>query len=407
MPIDVAIVGAGPAGARAAYVLARRGARVTIFDGSHPREKPCGGGVTGRALALVADAIDPAAFPRTVIRSARFTGLRASLLRGSAASAGQAGAAVGALALTEAVVPLEGDALVVVSRAVFDAALLAAAEQAGATLVQARVKDVGVEASGVSLTTADGVRHRASYVIGADGANSLVRRRFTAPFRRDQLSIATGFFAHGVSSEEIVIELMPNPPGYIWSFPRPGHLAIGICTQADAGLGAGALREQTRDWIAKTRIAEGASLEPYSWPIPSLSARDYDALALTGPCWALIGDAAGLVDPITREGIFFAVASGDWIAEALTGGNPAAAYAAQVRDEAVAELARAARLKAGFFRPAFTGLMMRALMQSSAIRAVMADLVAGRQSYATLKWRLLKTFELGLAWRALTAKAER
>src|SRR6478672_3108275 len=72
MPIDVAIVGAGPAGAHAAYVLARRGVRVTIFDGSHPREKPCGGGVTGRALALVADAIAPTAFPQTAIRSARF-----------------------------------------------------------------------------------------------------------------------------------------------------------------------------------------------------------------------------------------------------------------------------------------------------------------------------------------------
>jgi geranylgeranyl reductase family protein len=402
MPLDVAIVGAGPAGARAAYVLARRGARVTIFDGSHPREKPCGGGVTGRALALVADAVDPAAFPRTVIRSARFTHLRASPLRGSAATAGQAGAKVGEPELTEAVVPLQPEALVVASRAVFDAALLAAAERAGATLVRARVSDVSADASGVRLTAADGSRHRASYVIGADGANSLVRRRFTAPFQRDQLSIATGFFAHGVCSDEIVIELTPTPPGYIWSFPRPGHLAIGICAQADAGIGAGALRDRTRDWIVRTRIAEGAALEPYSWPIPSLSARDYEALTLTGPRWALTGDAAGLVDPITREGIFFAVASGNWIADALSAGDPATAYTAQVRDEAIAELARAARLKAGFFRPAFTALMMRALMQSAAVRAVMADLVAGRQSYKTLKWRLLKTLELGLAWRALT-----
>jgi hypothetical protein len=47
-------------------------------------------------------------------------------------------------------------------------------------------------------------------------------------------------------------------------------------------------------------------------------------------------------------------------------------------------------------------LMMRALMESGAIRAVMADLVAGRQGYAALRWRLLKTFEVGLAWRALT-----
>jgi geranylgeranyl reductase family protein len=395
---DVAIVGAGPAGARAAYVLARRGARVTIFDGSHPREKPCGGGVTGRALALVADAVDPGAFPRTVVRSARFT-------RALSPEVGVKGRS--SRSEFEVGVPLDPDALVVVSRAVFDMALLAAAERVGATLMRARVIDVSIDVGGVSLTTADGLRHRASYVIGADGANSLVRRRLTAPFRRDQLSIATGFYAHGISSDEIVIELTPNPPGYIWSFPRPGHLAIGICAQADAGIGAGALREQTRDWIAKTGIAEGATLDPYSWPIPSLSARDYDTLALTGPCWALIGDAAGLVDPITREGIFFAVASGDWIANALTGSNPAATYTAQVRDEAIAELARAARLKAGFFKPAFTGLMMRALMQSAAIRAVMADLVAGRQSYKTLKWRLLKTFELGLAWRALTTNDER
>jgi flavin-dependent dehydrogenase len=134
-----------------------------------------------------------------------------------------------------------------------------------------------------------------------------------------------------------------------------------------------------------------------------LSAPDYDRFILTGSRWALVGDAAGLVDPITREGIFFALASGDWIASALTEGDPAPGYAARVRDEAIAELARAARLKAGFFRPAFTSLLMRALMQSAAIRSVMADLVAGRQSYASLKWRLLKTFEVGLAWRVFTA----
>ena len=55
---DIAVVGAGPAGAWTAYLLARRGARVVLIDPSHPREKPCGGGVTGRALDLVATAID-------------------------------------------------------------------------------------------------------------------------------------------------------------------------------------------------------------------------------------------------------------------------------------------------------------------------------------------------------------
>jgi geranylgeranyl reductase family protein len=383
-------VGAGPAGARTAWVLARGGARVTVFDGSHPREKPCGGGITGRALALVADAVDATAFARTQIRSARFTHCAFGASAGERRPAHES-----------ATVALDGEALVVASRADFDAALLAAAERAGAILDRTRVTDVRVDATGVRLETGAG-SHRADFVIGADGANSLVRRRVAEAFRRDQLSIATGFFAHGVTSDEVVIELVADPPGYIWSFPRPGHLAIGICAQADAGLSAEQLRARTAAWIRDTGVADGARLEPYAWPIPSLSVRDACAPTAAGPRWQLVGDAAGLVDPITREGIYFALASGQWAAESLLSGAPAA-YAERVAHEGGAELARAARFKAGFFRPAFIGVLMRGLQQSAAIRAVMADLIAGRQSYADLKWRLLKTFELGLAWRLLTA----
>lgn len=371
----IAIIGAGPAGARAGYLLARRGAPVTIFDPSHPREKPCGGGVTGRALALVGDAIDTAALPRTTVRTARFS--------------------------RDAIVDLDRDALVVASRMTFDAALVDAAQRAGARLVRARVTDLSIGRDVVTIETTTG-RFSAGFIVGADGANSLVRRRVAAPFRRNQLSIATGFFAHGVTSAEIAIELTPRPPGYIWSFPRPDHLAIGICAQADAGLTPAALRARTASWIAAAGLADAAGLQPYSWPIPSLSAADFDSLPLAGPRWALAGDAAGLVDPITREGIFFALASGGWIADALASNDAPAAYRSRVRGDAVPELRRAAQLRAGFFRPAFITLLLEALRRSAAVRSVMADLVAGRQTYAQLKWRLIKTLEIGLIWRALT-----
>jgi flavin-dependent dehydrogenase len=211
-------------------------------------------------------------------------------------------------------------------------------------------------------------------------------------------------FARGVTSSEIVIEFDADPPGYLWSFPRPDHLAIGVCAATDAGVTAGALRDRAIAWSGRAHLADGAALTPYSWPIPTLNGRDFDEVVAGGPGWALVGDAAGLVDPITREGIYFAIASGGWIADALLRAAPSR-YGEQVRDEAIAELARAARFKAAFFRGVFTGLLVSALRNSAPIQGVMADLIAGRQSYRGLKWRLVRTWEVALAARALAGAA--
>jgi flavin-dependent dehydrogenase len=256
--------------------------------------------------------------------------------------------------------------------------------------------------------TADGGGITASWLIGADGANSLVRRRLIRPFERADLSVATGFFAHGVTSDEVVVEIVEDPSGYIWSFPRPDHLAIGICAQADRTETAASLRGRVETWIRRTAIAPGARLEPYSWPIPSLRVASLEALAVSGDRWLTVGDAAGLVDPITREGIYFALQSAAFAAEAIGRATDALReYTERVRAEIVSELLRAARFKAGFFQPRFTRLLIDALQHSPAIRAVMADLVAGQQAYADLKWRLIKTLELRVAWRVFTATDSR
>jgi geranylgeranyl reductase family protein len=382
---DVGIVGAGPSGSWAAYLLARMGARVAVADASHPREKPCGGGVTRRALAVVGSAL-PSGGEVIAMRSARFVDV--------------AGARQHEVALDGS----SASGLVVTSRRDFDRRLLDLAIGAGAEHVRARVVDVTRRSHGYWIRTGSGRTLGARLLVGADGVTSLVRRRLARPFRRDQLSIATGFFAHGVTDQSIVIEFTRDPPGYIWSFPRPDHLAVGVCAQADTGVGSGWLRAQTAGWMQATGIGAGARWEPYAWPIPSLNARDLETLTTAGDDWCLLGDAAGLVDPLTREGIYFALRSAMLAAEAIGAGD-LGLFDARVRAELVTELRRAARLKAGFFTPHFTGLVLDALADRPAIRRVMAELITGELTYRRLPWRLLATGDVRLAGRLALVKA--
>lgn len=370
---DVAIAGGGPAGAHAAARLAAAGATVALIDGSHPREKPCGGGVTGRALAILGDSVEGLA-QGVPVDSARF----AHHDRAVTMSLG------------------EGDAawrLAVVSRRVFDGYLVDRATRAGAALFSTRVIDVERTSGGWRVTTRDGEAH-ARWLIGADGPASLVRRRVSAPFARADLSVAAGHYVHGATSRQIDVAFVDEPPGYLWSFPRPDHLAVGACAQADVATPA-ALTRLSEMWI--DRHVVGGTPERYSWPIPSLRASTLEREKPSGVGWFLAGDAAGLVDPITREGIFFALTSGEHAAASiLEGTDPSRTYAERLRDTIYNELILAARIKARFYRPQFMGLLVSALQRSRRIRAIMSDLVAGEQPYHTLRRRLLATFELRL-----------
>jgi geranylgeranyl reductase family protein len=380
---DVLVVGAGPAGAWTARCLARAGARVRVFDHSHPREKPCGGGVTGRALALVRSAVSCAELDAVSIDGGVFQDPRTDPARVS----------LDASTSTDA-------SLVVVRRRTFDGALLRAAREAGAELHDERVLDAAVDGGSARVRTAARA-YEGRWLVGADGANSLVRRRLSAPFTRRHLSIAAGVYAHDQTDREILVHFLSRPAGYIWSFPRRDHLAIGACAQADEA-SATDVRRAFDDWLSGWNGLRPGRLERYAWPIPSLAPADLSAEWPAGPGYLLAGDAAGLVDPITREGIFFALLSGQLAADALGApGDPAPGYVAALRRHIYPELIRAARLKRGFFRGPFTRLLVDALRRSAAVRAVMVDLVAGAQPYQGLKSRLLRTFEWRLAWELL------
>ena len=375
-PFDIAVVGAGPAGAWTAYLLATRGARVVIVDGSHPREKPCGGGLSARALGLLRPLGPSRAIPGVTIGRGNFSDGRDDI---------------------DIELPAAGvrPALLVASRRDFDLTLLEAARTAGAEHVPERV--VRIERAHAGWTVITGTRAvECARVVGADGANSLIRRTLAEPFPRRALSIASGYFVDGVSASHIDIVFTQSPPGYLWCFPRPDHLAVGVGAQADEATSA-QLFELAGAWIEQHVSTPHCPLRRYSWPIPSLSQADLQRETSAGDRWLLVGDAAGLVDPITREGIYYALASAQLAADCLLADHSSRRYLEGLRDGIHEELRKAARMKDRFFKSAFTGLLIRALQRSPAIRDLMAGLVAGTQTYSGLRRRLLFTGELRLA----------
>ncbi|HEY7058835.1 MAG TPA: geranylgeranyl reductase family protein [Vicinamibacterales bacterium] len=377
MRFDSLVVGAGPAGCIAARDLARAGARVAIIDASHPREKACGGGVTGRALSAIGCERFHVLADAQSVRQALFEVER-----------------------HYAPVPIDSeDVLNVFPRAALDAQLLADAVASGAVHLPARVLSFERVAADWNVATSRGPV-AGSWLLGADGASGIVRKQVFRPFARTQLSIAAGSFVDEATTTEIVIRFVDRPRGYLWSFPRPDHLAVGACARADDTTTA-ELQAICDRWLEGYAPASGRRRRRYAWPIPSLSAADFDHERPAGDGWMLLGDAAGLVDPITREGIFFALRSGSLAAAALAGEAPARDYATALRNEIYPELKRAARLHDTLFRPRFTRLLLEGLTRSAPIRRVMIDLIGGRQPYAGLKRRLIATGELRLMVKLL------
>lgn len=372
--MNVAVVGAGPAGALLAHRLAGAGVAVTLFDASHPREKPCGGGVTGKALALLpaAPAHDP--LPARWVSDCRF-------------ESGDGAAVDVHLARPVAVA----------ARRDLDAWLLRQAVRQGARHVAQRV--VAVTAEG-GLQTRDGQNLRFDVIVGADGAGSLVRRTFLAPTPPARRAMAAGWYARG--SSEMLIRFTPGLAGYLWLFPRPDHVGVGICAPL-AGVPTRQMLERLRREVALSFPAlADADAPTYAHTIPSPSADPRSILEIAGARWALIGDAAALADPITGEGIYYALRSAELLAETLRRGAPVRDYAQAALEDFGRDLLKAAAVHQRFYAPGFARRMIAFSARSSAIRDVLADLVLGEQGYLGLRRRLVRTAPR-FAWQSARA----
>jgi flavin-dependent dehydrogenase len=360
--MKVAVVGAGPAGSLLAYRLARSNVSVTLFDASHPREKPCGGGVTGKALDLLPPAPPTDPLPARWVHSCRFesgAGHQVELhLRRPVAIA---------------------------ARRELDGWLLRRALEAGAHHVAERV--VEVDCAG-HLRTAAGRSASFDVLCGADGAGSLVRRTFLGPVPVERLVMAAGWYASG--SAPMVVRFGSGFAGYSWLFPRPDHVGVGICaplaTQPTRRI-IERLEEEASGWFPASVVA--GRVRRYAHTIPSPTTDPRSILEIAGGRWALVGDAAALADPITGEGIYYALRSARVLAQALVEGGSQASYPERVLEDFGRELLKAAGLRERFYSRGLSERMIAFSSRSREIRDVLSDLVLGEQGYLGLKRRLM------------------
>lgn len=363
----IAVIGAGPSGSRAAAGLAALGHDVALFDRSFDREKPCGGGVPAVGLRhLFAPAQTPAV-----------EGFEARPL----ALEGPFGA--------RARMDLPG-ALTIFSRRRLDRALLERAEAAGARLVPESVAGIERAGSGAwRLHLASGAIAEADHLVGADGARSTVRRALSAPFAAGDLSQAVGWYVPGRSTHVLTIRFDARIDGYLWIFPRPDHLAIGACAPLREGA-AEALWQAARDLLRDALGISDAGLARYSALIPTLGVATLNGHRVAGDGWSLTGDAAGTVDPLTREGIRHGIESSDLLVAAFAQ-RALERYEGLWKGRFEADFLWAASRRARFFTPELTERFVRYVARSKAVRGVLADLVLGEQDYRTLRRRLVRT----------------
>jgi flavin-dependent dehydrogenase len=363
----IAIVGGGPAGAFAGALLAAGGAQVLVFDEKLAWEKPCGGGLTHKALQrypfLAQDRTGSNLIEHCELLSPSGRRVRFHLRY----------------------------PLTIFSRLVLNGLLLEQAAQAGAEVRKERVTRIAGTGGDWRLTTSTG-EYRASCLVLAAGARNSFRAQFLAPIAPGDLMVTAGYFIPGRSSL-VQIQFLHGISGYIWVFPRPDHLSAGITAKMGERSTA-ELRRILEQWLRD----EGLSLKNarfYSHILPAFRARTLETIEVCGERWAMVGDSAGLVDPITGEGLYYALRSAELCAESLLAGQ-LANYHAHLENEILPELRLAARVSQRFYSGEFLGesvleRMVRFTQQSESFRNLMRDLFAGIQGYRDLRSRLYRT----------------
>lgn len=386
---DVIVAGAGPAGAVAARTLAARGIDTLLIDRAEfPRNKPCGGGVSIRALRRfpwLEDAMSG-------IDVHRVSHVHLEGPRGTSVDVD------------------DGEpCLLMIRRVAFDAALASSARAAGARFARFEITQASQGPPGVTVQSRDGRQLRARRMIAADGAHSVLAKRLGVNARWPRAKVALDMM-----EETPDATLRADRPdvvwvayayrgldGYAYIFPKRHHVNVGIgclLSHFDAHVTEHpyTLQRELVDGLVRDGALHGASdrgqFTPSLIPVGGPLAETWSGHVL------FAGDAGGFVNAITAEGIYYAMVSGELAGQAVAAvrdGSPGPVYQRRWRREIGAELQDAVFVQRYLFasHDRVAGIVRRVPQLPGFIEMILGYF-KGDVPYATLKRRLLFRFPM-------------
>jgi len=288
--IKVAIVGAGPAGSYCAYKLAESGIYPSIFDYSHPREKPCGG-----LVSAVAQDVFPFLKTLPIPHSEK------DILNLISPSG------------KRRIIHFRENKIIGFSRLKFDQYLLNMAVNEGADLIEEKV--IGLERKyGWWKVRTQKQSYAVKTLVGADGVNSMVRRNIIGSLNKSDKGVCFGYFVKGLENENVTVKFSPTTKGFMWIIPRGEDTSLGI--------GSSEIRrcheiKNELDTFFSKSCPQAKKTSAWTALIPNVKNTKTLCNPVAGSNWILIGDAAGHVDPITGSGIIYALSGGKLAAEMI------------------------------------------------------------------------------------------
>ena len=368
---DLIVAGGGPAGSAAARTAAMRGLDVLILEKSpFPRYKPCGGALSLKALSML-DCLLPPGIQERKITGARvhYRDLVAERHKGY-------------------------EIACLINRSAFDQHLLEKALLSGARAMTEKVLDFRDSGELVSVQTKEGI-YKSRFLVVASGCQDALKKKIAGPESRESMGLC--LVSEIETEEERIVESLGSAldiyfgvaeGGYGWIFPHRGYCSVGI-----GGLSSSLPhpRQAMRRFLRENGFPEGSRISGHLIPQGGNKRRVARGRVL------LAGDAAGLVDPFTGEGIYYALASGK-IAGEMVSDVPAAIVARSYESRIEKELGRDLGYALFFSRimHSHPRIFLRTLVREEKVLERYLEVGAGQMSYRNFMLWLLPRLPLSL-----------